>query len=588
MLILPGSIIGVALTEVGSVVKNDGAATVSYAYHEGDFAAGATAGTIIAGSAATLYGTVYFTASTRTTLDITPLAEAVDDGLSIRGASLFREQMVVANRGNGAYAHNATTGTTASGSSSDGTAQKMMVRRVYKAEVDAIDLRLVLGNYAAYYQGLNDITVTAGIEVGGSRAYTAQFTATNTGADVFGVTFNGAASIVIPGGAASRHVVSDPVSLKVTAGQYFAVRLFVTVASAGQKFPLSRQAAGFSIGDGVYYNDLATDLTQSNTSFGSAGTLAAYDAICVLGTPTNGVLGKVVIALGDSITQGTSDTVRENYGYWERLFAPASVPFINCGRGGGTAADMVGALPRQQQLPLVSGCSHMVCGYGRNDVSGATALATLQAYLLSIWTYGYERGVSVLQTTVTPRSQSTDTFITVANQSAHALTHDEIRTPLNAWIRDGAPILAGVAVATGSYATGTLRAGSASHPLKGYVEVADQVETARDSGKWLTGAEGTATTTNGSPTLTAVTASAGAWEVGQKVVGTGIPASTYVGSVGAGTIGLVNSLGSAANATATASGVAIGAPFTDDGVHPNAWGHTKIAAALTAATIIAY
>jgi lysophospholipase L1-like esterase len=503
-----------------------------------------------------------------------------------RAGSLFRGQPVVATRGNGAIAFGATTGTTASGSSSDGTAQKMMVRQVLTATSDAIDLRLVLGNYAAYFAGLNDITVTAGVEVGGSVPFTSQFSAPNTGADVFGVTFGGKAAVVIPGGASSKHVVSDPVPLRITKGQRFAVRLFVTVANAGEKIPLARQAAGFGVGDGVYYNDLAVDLTQAVTNFGTPGVLACYAPVCILGTPLDGVFPIVVVAEGDSITQGTSDLNQENYGWVERWLAGAGVAVINSGRGGGTAADIVTSLPRQQQFPLISGCSSMVCAYGRNDVSGGTALATIQANLIKTWKYAADLGINVKQTTITPRSQSTDVFITVANQSPNALSHDEIRIPLNAWIRDGAPMLAGVAVATGSSAGGTLRSGATGHPLTGYIEIADPVETARDSGKWKTGAEGTCTTTSGSPTLTVVTASSGTWQVGQKIVGTGIPGSTYVGSVGAGTIGLVNSLGSAANATATATGIVIGAPFTDDGVHPNRWGHDRITASLPAATIL--
>lgn len=56
---------------------------------------------------------------------------------------------------------------------------------------------------------------------------------------------------------------------------------------------------------------------------------------------------------------------------------------------------------------------------------------------------------------------------------------------MNDWIREGAPVDSNLAaVAVGTTAAGTLRAGDAGHPLVGYFETADAVETARNSGKW--------------------------------------------------------------------------------------------------------
>ena len=66
----------------------------------------------------------------------------------------------------------------------------------------------------------------------------------------------------------------------------------------------------------------------------------------------------------------------------------------------------------------------------------------------------------------------------------------------------------------------------------------------------------TADTTNTNPTLTNVASIAGV-KVGWKISGTNIPASTYIGSVGATTIGLVDSAGVAVNCTGTAAGVTI-------------------------------
>jgi hypothetical protein len=45
-------------------------------------------------------------------------------------------------------------------------------------------------------------------------------------------------------------------------------------------------------------------------------------------------------------------------------------------------------------------------------------------------------------------------------------------------------MLNGVGAATGSCAAGTLRAGDTGHPLKGYHEIADTLESARNSDIW--------------------------------------------------------------------------------------------------------
>lgn len=66
----------------------------------------------------------------------------------------------------------------------------------------------------------------------------------------------------------------------------------------------------------------------------------------------------------------------------------------------------------------------------------------------------------------------------------------------------------------------------------------------------------TGDTTNGNPTITNVASILSA-RVGKAIAGTGIPASTFIGSIGASTFGLVNAAGVAVNATATNAGVTL-------------------------------
>lgn len=71
---------------------------------------------------------------------------------------------------------------------------------------------------------------------------------------------------------------------------------------------------------------------------------------------------------------------------------------------------------------------------------------------------------------------------------------------------------------------------------------------------------GTGTTTSGSPTITVVATTTGTLEVGQALTGaTGVPGGVRIGSLGAGTIGMVDIDGNAFNATASNSGVVLAA-----------------------------
>jgi hypothetical protein len=75
---------------------------------------------------------------------------------------------------------------------------------------------------------------------------------------------------------------------------------------------------------------------------------------------------------------------------------------------------------------------------------------------------------------------------TVANQTLSKTAAEETRRKeFNAWLRDGAPIIAGAPVTPGT--AGAVRSGTAGHPLTNWFEVADLAESARDSGKWKAG-----------------------------------------------------------------------------------------------------
>lgn len=115
---------------------------------------------------------------------------------------------------------------------------------------------------------------------------------------------------------------------------------------------------------------------------------------------------------------------------------------------------------------------------------------------------------------------------------------------MNGWLRAGAPIdpssFAPVAIGT----SGALLAGAAAHPLYAVFELADQVESARDSGLWkVLGLSGTGDITNGSFTVNNAPTT---FANGQAVIGTGVPVGSYIVS-GGGTTTLTLSQAAAAS-----------------------------------------
>lgn len=108
--------------------------------------------------------------------------------------------------------------------------------------------------------------------------------------------------------------------------------------------------------------------------------------------------------------------------------------YSNCGASGEVAAGFATANNANRKL-MLQYCSHVICGYGVNDIqSGATA-ANLEASLNTIW--GFCTGKKLYQETIAPKTLSSDTWATLANQTAAAnfpLTGTGVRNVVNTYI----------------------------------------------------------------------------------------------------------------------------------------------------------
>jgi lysophospholipase L1-like esterase len=272
-------------------------------------------------------------------------------------------------------------------------------------------------------------------------------------------------------------VWSDPVSMAIPAATQFWTRTYVTV-TAGQTWRSARQL-NTALGEAGSASTSETDLTTSGTISGSALGMApcAIENLYVSDTQP------VVLVTGDSIAYGAGDnTSTTPWGGFITRALEGVLPHQRVAMYGERLDHMFLNAFSRRRWPLATGCNIMLCEYPINDITLGTSLATIQSMLLTHWTNALSRGMRVWQTTITPVTTSTDSWATTANQTVVA--SNPVRILLNNWIRAGAPIdpTSKAAVAVGT--SGALLAGQSGHPLYGYFEIADLVETARDSGIW--------------------------------------------------------------------------------------------------------
>ena len=357
---------------------------------------------------------------------------------------------------------------------SDGVLCGGTARMGHVAIATAYGLRLVFANFyaaggAGYYTETpipNPITVKAAVEYPDTY--------------LFPVTFNGADSAEIaPGGI----VISDPVGLEFVKGTTFYTRTWVGV-NPGEYFP--RGGYGTSGSGGPtwhnYANPAGLDLTRTGSGVAASGyNEYTFGPAAILAHPgsTNGIL-PVVGIVGDSIAAGTGDSQRGWPQRWlDGNYAHVKVAHPGEGVGTGWGANQGLSRFRRMALMDLAGVSHVIAEYIVNDLG--TTYATLLANQITYWKQVANFG-RVWATTATPQTSSTDSWATTTNQTVLDSAKETKRLDYNAWLRDGAPIVAGVAVAVGT--NPAVRAGETGHPLAGYLEVADLCESARNSGKW--------------------------------------------------------------------------------------------------------
>jgi len=249
-----------------------------------------------------------------------------------------------------------------------------------------------------------------------------------------------------------------PVGVTIASGGSWFWRVHVTVASAGQNFPLGKlivSANGEATNRGVGSANLAngTGTTSLTITTGSM-----FGPVCTLGDADSATL-PIILATGDSNTNrgdgGSTIT------WATELARLLNLPIINIARYGEqlqnvTTSPGVYVLRRQALIP---DATHAGCLYGTNDRrSGARTAAQTQTDLLAYFNTLARQGLKVIACTQPPETTSSDAWATTANQTVTAT--EAVRTATNTYVR------------------------TKPAPVYAVWDIADLLETARNSGIW--------------------------------------------------------------------------------------------------------
>jgi lysophospholipase L1-like esterase len=225
-------------------------------------------------------------------------------------------------------------------------------------------IKLVYANRCSEANGFNSITVAARIRYpSGTGAWTP-------------VTFSTASNVTIT--ASGNDVFSDAINITMAAGQRFDVETYVTVASAGMKWPtLDNLSLSSANGEGSLLS--TSDISASTPT--PLNTTEIYAPVAILGQST---ATRAIAVIGDSIADGAVDTLTgDDMGFIERVFN-GSYPVLNCATSSERISQFATAHSKRLALLLASGITDIVFAFGTNDVANGDTYATVRGNLLAV------------------------------------------------------------------------------------------------------------------------------------------------------------------------------------------------------------
>lgn len=241
----------------------------------------------------------------------------------------------------------------------------------------------------------------------------------------------------------------NPAALPVTnaAGVYLPANVEVTlktgaiVASAGLAIPggLSQTVRTKKVGS----TDTASQIFSRfdiNNNTGRVDTTLGLFPVMVTGIPAKRHVA--IAGWGDSLMAGVGDVTNNAngaMGWFEHAChavdgASRNIPFTNLSKSG----DMTSTYSvdeAQARFACLEYATHVIFGMGNNDIMSGRTLAQMQESHLEAWAHAKLFGCKVGAVTLTPRTTSTDSWATVANQTPMSgYTTAGIRGQFNAWL----------------------------------------------------------------------------------------------------------------------------------------------------------
>ena len=258
-------------------------------------------------------------------------------------------------------------------------------------------------------------------------------------------TFAGQGSVSVPPG---KTVTTDPIAMRVVAGQDLAISLFVPGTDVRPSQHTNAQVTSYVAAPGA--GDVAAD--PSDTPFQTAVTATWWlKAVDVLSASPG-----TIVAFGDSITDGTCSTLdaRDRWVDWlsVRLILDADnrgmsglhKALVNEGIGGNTVTgaqlqpppDSPPGLDRIERDVLShAGVTDVIVFMGTNDVRRGADAAQVIAGLTEVARRVKARGPRAIGVTMIPRHNRPAT----ADNSGWTPARTAIRNEVNRWMRNGSP-----------------------------------------------------------------------------------------------------------------------------------------------------
>jgi hypothetical protein len=247
------------------------------------------------------------------------------------------------------------------------------------------------------------------------------------------VLWSGSSTISIGSGAT---VTSDVIAgLSIPAGAKFWERTVILTTATIPCMELPAGANVTAVDDGSASGDLYNSGTISPGSINTIG------SNMIIGT-VNAANARAFVLLGDSITLGTGDITNSGSkgaaGYPARLLDQGGWPYFKFCKGGQGIVDAV-TLSATINVNLgLFNYTDLISQHGINDLSlNSRTKAQIEADLQTIFALSTIVGKRIYKTTITPRSTSTDSWATTANQTPTVDGNMADLTGLNTDIRAG-------------------------------------------------------------------------------------------------------------------------------------------------------